>query len=204
MGNKKSFKEEVDTYEEFPFDSDDEDLFSESNEKKKPKKPWDDSNCWVLKKFRVTFKKDIFVQETDLINERKSANLWKRSLKDEILAPIDQTEKNHIDVNLAAFIILCINQTNNFEMFDNLSKFIFYRMIGKRLFHKEFGIFSEGIFNAEILSKLTHDKEYIDYGQNIEENDSVNFDVNSDYSSTRAFKGKYSSAKQQNNIFTGN
>ena len=126
--NKKSFKEEEDTYEEFPFDSDDEDLFSESNEKKKPKKPWDDSNCWVLKNSGLHSKKDIFVQETDLINERKSANLWKRSLKDEILAPIDQTEKNHINVYLAAFIILCISQTNNsvlnqannFGMFDLL------------------------------------------------------------------------------------
>ena len=201
--NKKSFKEEVDTYEEFPFDSDDEDLFSESNEKKKPKKPWDDSNCWVLKNSGLHSKKDIFVQETDLINERKSANLWKRSLKDEILAPIDQTEKNHINVNLAAFIILCINQTNNFEMFDNLSKFIFYRMIGKRLFHKEFGIFSEGIFNAEILSKLTHEKEYIEYEQNVEENDSVNFDVHSDKRCINT-RGKLRCVKQQQrHIFTG-
>ena len=201
-------------YEEFEFISDDDEvIFSEPSEKKKPKKKWDNSNCWVLKNLGFHSKTDIFVQETDLINERKSANLWKRSLKDEILAPIDQTEKNHINVYLAAFIILCISQTNNsvlnqannFGMFDNLSKFIFYRMIGKRLFHKEFGIFSEGIFNAEILSKLTHEKEYIDYGQNIEENDSVNFDVNSEYSSTQPFKGtvKYRKAKQQHNIFTG-
>ena len=42
--------------------------------------------------------------------------MWKRSLKDEILAPIDRTEKNYLNVYLAAFIILCINQTDTFEM----------------------------------------------------------------------------------------
>jgi len=88
-------------------------------------------------------------------------------------------------------------------MFDNLSKLIFFRMIGKRLFHKEFGIFSEGIFNAEILSKLTHEKEYIDYEQNVEEIDSVNFDVNSDRKCLNT-RGKYRCVKQQQrHIFTG-
>ena len=103
--NKKDFKDEMDTYEEYPSDLDDDDIFSESSEKKTPKKPWDNSNCWVLKNSGFHSKKDIFVQETDLINERKSANLWKRSLKDEILAPIDQTEKNHINVYLAPLIL---------------------------------------------------------------------------------------------------
>ena len=48
---------------------------------KKTKKKWDNSNCWVLKNLGFHSKEDIFVQETDLIIERKSANLWKISLK---------------------------------------------------------------------------------------------------------------------------
>ena len=128
---------------------------------------WDNSFCWVLKDIdqshRFHLKTDIFDQEKNLIQERKSANLWKRSLKKEILAPINQNEKNHVNINLAAFILLCIDIKDVSIMFDNLSKLIFFRMIGKRLFHKEFKIFSEGIFDADVLVQLTHEKEFLDF-----------------------------------------
>ena len=138
---------------------------------------WDNSFCWVLKDIdqshRFHSKTDIFDQEKNLIQERKSANLWKRSLKKEILAPINQNEKNHVNINLAAFILLCIDIKDFSIMFDNLSKLIFFRMIGKRLFHKEFKIFSEGIFDANVLVQLTHEKEFLDFFLDNEENSLV-------------------------------
>ena len=128
---------------------------------------WDNSFCWVLKDIdqsnRFHSKKDILDQEKNLIQERKSANLWKRTLKKEILAPINQNEKNHVNINLAAFILLCIDIKDVSIMFDNLSKLIFFRMIGKRLFHKEFKIYSEGIFDANVLIELTHEKEFLPF-----------------------------------------
>ena len=36
-------------------------------------------------------------------------------------------------------------------------------MIGKRLFHKEFKIYSEGIFDANVLIELTHEKEFLPF-----------------------------------------
>ena len=94
--------------------------------------------------------------------------------KKEILAPINQNEKNHVNINLAAFILLCIDIKDFSIMFDNLSKLIFFRMIGKRLFHKEFKIFSEGIFDANVLVQLTHEKEFLDFFLDNEENSLVN------------------------------